>query len=98
MRAATPIEILVSVTVVTLGSYDYQTGSAKCSFCGKSQGDVSVLVAGPPPAFICNDCIVLAFEILSTAPGQLRFRVAFWIANFIVKTGYRINPFNWPRR
>ena len=29
----------------------------KCSFCGKSQDEVKVLVAGPDNIFICDDCI-----------------------------------------
>ncbi len=34
-----------------------------CSFCGKSQGDVKKLVAGPT-VFICNECIGLCSDIL----------------------------------
>lgn len=33
-----------------------------CSFCGKEQGDVGYLVAGPT-VFICNECVELCREI-----------------------------------
>lgn len=28
-----------------------------CSFCGKSQKEVEVMLAGSWPAFICSDCV-----------------------------------------
>jgi hypothetical protein len=34
-----------------------------CSFCGKAQGQVKRLVAGPG-VFICNECVDLANEII----------------------------------
>ena len=34
-----------------------------CSFCGKSQDEVTKLIAGPS-VFICNECVVLCNEIL----------------------------------
>ncbi|TXG96562.1 MAG: hypothetical protein E6R08_09155 [Nevskiaceae bacterium] len=33
-----------------------------CSFCGKEQGEVGYLVAGPT-VFICNECVELCREI-----------------------------------
>ena len=35
-----------------------------CSFCGKSQHDVQVLIAGPN-TFICNDCVTLCDDIVA---------------------------------
>jgi hypothetical protein len=35
-----------------------------CSFCGKSQRQVKTLIAGPPPAFVCNECVGLCNDIL----------------------------------
>ncbi len=35
-----------------------------CSFCGKSQDQVSRLIAGPG-AYICNECVKVCLEILS---------------------------------
>ena len=35
----------------------------RCSFCGKKQGEVKKLIAGPG-AFICNECIELCMELL----------------------------------
>lgn len=35
----------------------------KCSFCGKQQGDVAKLIAGPA-VYICNECVDICNEIL----------------------------------
>ncbi len=35
-----------------------------CSFCGKSQHEVSKLIAGPK-AFICDECVDLCREIIA---------------------------------
>ncbi len=35
----------------------------RCSFCGKSQREVSKIIAGPT-AYICNECISICNEIL----------------------------------
>jgi ATP-dependent protease Clp ATPase subunit len=37
---------------------------ARCSFCGKKQGEVR-LVAGPSEVYICHLCIALCNEILA---------------------------------
>jgi ATP-dependent Clp protease ATP-binding subunit ClpX len=37
---------------------------ARCSFCGKSQDEVSKLIAGPAGVFICTDCIQLCNVIM----------------------------------
>ena len=37
---------------------------AHCSFCGKSQGQVKRLIAGPERAFICDECVVLCEQII----------------------------------
>jgi hypothetical protein len=34
-----------------------------CSFCGKSQHEVTKLIAGPGP-FICNECVDLCHDIV----------------------------------
>lgn len=44
------------------GGSDQYTPVA-CSFCGKSEGQVSRLIAGPG-VFICNECVTLCEEIL----------------------------------
>ncbi len=36
----------------------------RCSFCGKSQGQVRRLLAGPNGVFICDECIELCADIL----------------------------------
>jgi hypothetical protein len=35
-----------------------------CSFCGKSEGQVAQLIAGPGPA-ICDECVHLCNEVLA---------------------------------
>lgn len=35
-----------------------------CSFCGKDNNEVKFLIAGPHPAFICDECITLCNEII----------------------------------
>ena len=40
------------------------TESHHCSFCGKSQDEVSRLVQGPPGVCICNECIVLCGQLV----------------------------------
>lgn len=40
-----------------------------CSFCGKSQHEVTKLIAGPQ-VFICNECIALCTDIIREEAGQ----------------------------
>jgi ATP-dependent protease Clp ATPase subunit len=52
-----------------------------CSFCGKSQHDVSTLIAGPNGA-ICNECIEMGMDMLrlkgkESAIRQLALGCAF---------------------
>ena len=43
-----------------------------CSFCGKSQHEVSKLIAGPT-VFICDECVTLCMSIVEDSPDvQLR--------------------------
>ncbi len=34
-----------------------------CSFCGKSQSEVKMLIAGPT-VYICNECVALCCDII----------------------------------
>lgn len=43
--------------------------SVRCSFCGKSQDEVSRIIAGPR-AYICNECVQLCMSILDDADEQ----------------------------
>jgi len=36
-----------------------------CSFCGKSQGQVAKLIAGPRGVFICDECVGLCEKIIA---------------------------------
>lgn len=49
----------------------------QCSFCGKDQGAVERLIAGPNGVFICDECVALCHEILDPtmkAPAQASSR------------------------
>src|SRR5215471_14280943 len=39
--------------------------TASCSFCGKTQHEVETLIAGPPPLFICNECVGISSDVLA---------------------------------
>jgi ATP-dependent protease Clp ATPase subunit len=41
-----------------------------CTFCGKSQHDVSQLIAGPT-VFICDECVELCADILYLKRGAV---------------------------
>jgi ATP-dependent Clp protease ATP-binding subunit ClpX len=41
-----------------------RSGNLFCSFCGKSQGEVKKLIAGPG-AYICNECVALCNDIIA---------------------------------
>ena len=44
-----------------------------CSFCHKSQDQVSKLISTPkryPPAFICDECVAVCNSILEQDAGQ----------------------------
>ena len=36
----------------------------RCSFCGKSQGQVRKLISGPNDVYICDECVELCAEIV----------------------------------
>ena len=44
-------------------------GEQECSFCGKLQGQVRRLIAGPRQVFICDECIVLCQQIIDEEAG-----------------------------
>ena len=37
---------------------------ARCSFCGKAEGQVQKMIAGPAGLYICNECVALCREII----------------------------------
>jgi ATP-dependent Clp protease ATP-binding subunit ClpX len=43
--------------------------SVKCSFCGKAEGQVKKIVAGPG-VYICDECIDLCLEIVAETPER----------------------------
>lgn len=42
---------------------------ASCSFCGKPQGAVRKLIAGPE-AYICDGCVFLSYKIINAEEGD----------------------------
>lgn len=40
-------------------------GIYNCSFCGRSQDEVQRLIAGPPPIFICDECIAICNQVIA---------------------------------
>jgi ATP-dependent Clp protease ATP-binding subunit ClpX len=49
---------------------DDNLGDSYCSFCGKSQEDVSKLIAGPS-VYICDECIDLCNEIVMDSAEEI---------------------------
>src|SRR5215471_10639031 len=48
------------------GAYDaVLNNTVSCSFCGKTQHEVETLIAGPPPLFICNECVGISSDVLA---------------------------------
>ncbi len=46
----------------------------RCSFCGKGQGEVERLIAGPNAVYICDGCVRLCYEVIEgeTRPAHPR--------------------------
>ena len=40
-------------------------GVSPCSFCGRSQEEVQRLIAGPPPIFICDECVAICNQVIA---------------------------------
>ena len=53
---------------------DSQSTTYKCSFCGKVQGDVKRLIAGPDRVFICDECVSLCEQIIKEENGSTTSR------------------------
>ena len=48
------------------GAYDaVLNNTVSCSLCGKTQHEVETLIAGPPPLFICNECVGISSDVLA---------------------------------
>jgi len=46
-----------------------------CSFCGKSQHEVRKLIAGPPPSFICDECVNICTDVVEPDHDKELFRL-----------------------
>lgn len=42
----------------------YTEGLLECNFCGKTDAEVTELICGPGPVYICNECVELCVEII----------------------------------
>jgi hypothetical protein len=47
-----------------------QQRERRCSFCGKGQGQVKRLIAGPNDVQICSECVALCNQIIEKAEGE----------------------------
>ena len=36
----------------------------RCSFCGRTEGQVRKMISGPSGAFICDECVDICMEII----------------------------------
>ena len=43
---------------------DWQQAGIFCSFCGKHQDDLFVIIAGPN-VYICNECVELCAQVIA---------------------------------
>ncbi len=55
----------------------------RCSFCGKSQGQVRKLIAGPNGAYICDECVDICNEIIDEEFANSAYREQMDFANEI---------------
>ena len=60
-----------------------------CSFCGKSQAEVGLLVSGPNNTFICERCVHLCLQI-NSEHGGLHERAAYYCFTFVVNLLYPV--------
>lgn len=49
---------------------DVEDGYSHCTLCRRSSRDVTQLIAGPPPLFICDICVALISEIREDEPNR----------------------------
>ncbi len=42
----------------------------RCSFCGKCQEQVDILIAGTGGAYICEECVEMAYEAVQERKGR----------------------------
>jgi ATP-dependent protease Clp ATPase subunit len=59
----------------------------RCTFCGKSQDDVRVIVTSETSA-ICDECVFVAFDIIGSKKGYFYQRVAYWMYRAVSMVGY----------
>jgi ATP-dependent protease Clp ATPase subunit len=45
--------------------------TAYCSFCGKAEAEVFYIVEGPANAGICDECVVLATDVIQRQRGSV---------------------------
>ena len=68
---ALAFSMLVNALQEHLKSSEPATELVACNFCHKSQRDVKTMVQGPTAA-ICNECIGICQEVLSSRQGLIQ--------------------------
>lgn len=65
-----------------MGSKNSDDKNIRCSFCGKTQGQVKKLIAGPAGVFICDECVDICADIIEeeeeemeTAPSEFEINL-----------------------
>jgi len=46
-----------------------------CSFCGKTQHEVSKLIAGPAAVFVCDQCVALCMDLVREDGSETEIKV-----------------------
>ena len=78
---------LPRATVAFLWQHEMGTMTTPaCSFCGKPQDEALRLVAGPQ-AFICDECAMLAVQMISIQHPEWRERLMRTLALLPDRTG-----------
>lgn len=54
-----------------MGSKNSDEKNIRCSFCGKTQGQVKKLIAGPAGVFICDECVDICADIIEEEEEEM---------------------------
>ncbi len=54
-----------------MGSKNSDDKNIRCSFCGKTQGQVKKLIAGPAGVFICDECVDICADIIEEEEEEM---------------------------
>src|ERR1700741_657216 len=71
-QAARPRRVSAQDKVAVMAAVTERAPPCYCSFCGKSQHEVDVLLAGALLTFICDECVALAVETVALKRKEKR--------------------------